>query len=637
MLSKKAMMASSAVEPLWVDSVFSTYLYTGNGSTQTITNGIDLAGEGGLVWQKIRSSTGSHILVDTARGAGNFLNSNSTSAQTFNASVVSSFNSDGFTDGGSQINGATYASWTFRKAPKFFDVVTYTGTGSARTVAHSLDSVPGMIIVKRTDTTGDWQVYHRANTANPETDYLVLNSTAATADSDTRWNDTLPTASVFSLGTDATVNASGGTYVAYLFAHDAGGFGESGTDNIVSCGPFAAGTGEVTLGYEPQWIMFKSTSGTGGWIMFDTMRGWVNSPDIGGTLLLQADTSGAEGATGLTTFQPTATGFKYNLTADYIYLAIRRPNKPPTIGTEVFSPVAQNAATNAVVTTSFPVDLSISAQRDRTSFPFTLFIDRLRGSTLASTTALLASQSTNAEQNFGTASGIGFDSNVSIIDNLWAGTYGASSSISYLSFRRAPGFFDVVCYTGTGSSQNVPHNLGVAPQLIITKSRSVTGDWNTYAEPLGNGLQVRLEVPFAAVGTSMWGYTNPTATQFTIGSGNTSGVTFVAYLFASAPGVSKVGGYTGTGTTLQINCGFTTGARFVLIKRTDSDTGDWYVWDTARGIIAGNDPYLLLNSTAAEVTNTDYIDPLASGFEISSTAPAAINASGGNFIFLAVA
>jgi hypothetical protein len=108
------------------------------------------------------------------------------------------------------------------------------------------------------------------------------------------------------------------------------------------------------------------------------------------------------------------------------------------------------------------------------------------------------------------------------------------------------------------------------------------------------------------------------------------------YLFATLPGISKVGSYTGTGTTLQINCGFTTGARFVLIKRTDS-TGSWYVWDTARGIIAGNDPYLLLNSDAAEVTNTDYIDPLASGFEISSTAPAAINASGGSFIFLAIA
>jgi hypothetical protein len=132
---------------------------------------------------------------------------------------------------------------------------------------------------------------------------------------------------------------------------------------------------------------------------------------------------------------------------------------------------------------------------------------------------------------------------------------------------------------------------------------------------------------------------SPTTSTFTLASAydvNGSGQNFVAYLFATAAGVSKVGSYTGTGTTLQINCGFTGGARFVLIKRTDS-TGDWYVWDSARGIIAGNDPYLLLNSTAVEVTNTDYVDTYSAGFEISSTAPAAINASAGSFIFLAIA
>ena len=110
----------------------------------------------------------------------------------------------------------------------------------------------------------------------------------------------------------------------------------------------------------------------------------------------------------------------------------------------------------------------------------------------------------------------------------------------------------------------------------------------------------------------------------------------MTYLFATCPGVSKVGSYTGTATTKQIDCGFTAGARFVLIKRTDS-TGNWHVWDTARGIISGNDPYLLMNDAVAEVTNTDYIDPYSAGFELSSTAPAAINANGGTYIFLAIA
>jgi hypothetical protein len=117
---------------------------------------------------------------------------------------------------------------------------------------------------------------------------------------------------------------------------------------------------------------------------------------------------------------------------------------------------------------------------------------------------------------------------------------------------------------------------------------------------------------------------------------NNSAATYVAYLFATCAGVSKVGSYTGTGTTQTINCGFTAGSRFVLIKRTDS-TGDWYVWDSSRGIVAGNDPYLLLNTSDAEVTGTDYVDTYNAGFEISSTAPAAINASAGTFLFLAIA
>jgi hypothetical protein len=209
-------------------------------------------------------------------------------------------------------------------------------------------------------------------------------------------------------------------------------------------------------------------------------------------------------------------------------------------------------------------------------------------------------------------------------------------------YRRAPGFFDVVCYTGTGSARTVTHNLGAVPELMIVKCRSsASTDWKVYSSSLGNNKQVYLNYDYAVeTPRNTWNNTTPTSSVFSVGGSgldvNNSGQTYVAYLFATCAGVSKVGSYTGTGTTLSIDCGFTAGARFILIKRTDS-TGDWYVWDTARGIIAGNDPYLLLNSSAAEVTNTDYIDPLSSGFQISSTAPAAINASGGTYIFLAIA
>jgi hypothetical protein len=267
-------------------------------------------------------------------------------------------------------------------------------------------------------------------------------------------------------------------------------------------------------------------------------------------------------------------------------------------------------------------------------------------------TSRLTGGGTNALGTFSTSAEYSFGPNYWKYDNSTAAYIPASGyfnnngegNIGYAlySFRRAPGFFDVVCYTGTGVNRTVTHNLGVAPELLIIKGRNITFGWATYAAPLGIANYVALQSTNASAadpGNVLWNNTAPTSTVFSVGTNatvNNSGNNYVAYLFASCPGVSKVGSYTGTGALQTINCGFTGGARFVLIKRTDS-TGDWYVWDSARGIVSGNDPYLLLNSTAAEVTSTDYIDTYSAGFEISSTAPAAINANGGTFIFLAIA
>jgi hypothetical protein len=156
----------------------------------------------------------------------------------------------------------------------------------------------------------------------------------------------------------------------------------------------------------------------------------------------------------------------------------------------------------------------------------------------------------------------------------------------------------------------------------------------------GASLSQFTTVPFNQSNSLILNDTAPTATEFTVGASgwgtNDAAATYIAYLFATVAGVSKVGSYTGTGSNVDVDCGFSAGARFILIKRTDS-TGDWYVYDSERGIVAGDDPYLLLNSTAAEVTSTDYIDPLSSGFTVTSSAPAGLNASGGTYIFLSIA
>lgn len=625
----------------YVEDVFSTWLYTGNGSTQTITNGIDLSGRGGLVWIKRRNIAGSHSLYDTTNSVGKYLQSDSTNAQgTYDANTydIKTFNSDGFTLGQpwTSVNNTsnTFASWTFRKAAKFFDVVTYTGNGTARTISHNLGSVPGCIIVKRTDTASDWQVYHRS-LAN--TEYMVLNSTAAKATGTTRWNSTTPTSTEFSLGTDATVNASGGTYVAYLFAHDASGFGDSGNDSVIKCGSYttnSSGQATVDLGWEPQWLLVKASGAIGNWVLCDNMRGFSLTRDG----QLYPNTAGAEIGNIGGLIVPTATGFydggSIVASGTVIYIAIRRgPMKTPTDATKVFKATTWTGnGSDQSYDNGFPLDLVLHRFRTGTT-DGTWAYDRMRGRSPRLITSSTGAESGAAFLDFDKQNNVGISGNVS-------GFNATGEAYIHHTFRRAPGFFDVVAYTGTGSATTISHNLGVAPELMIVKNRSdATGRaWAVYYGD--NTDYLVLNTNAATVDDiAYWNDTSPASDVFTVGTSNStneSSDTFIAYLFASCPGVSKVGSYTGTGTTKDIDCGFTNGSRLVLIKRTDS-TGDWYIWDTARGIVSGNDPYLLLNSTAAEVTNTDYIDPLSSGFQISSTAPAAINANGGTFIYLAIA
>jgi hypothetical protein len=130
------------------------------------------------------------------------------------------------------------------------------------------------------------------------------------------------------------------------------------------------------------------------------------------------------------------------------------------------------------------------------------------------------------------------------------------------------------------------------------------------------------------------GLSNTSWTAPAGGETNTTGVTQVMYLFATLAGISKVFSYTGNGSSQTINCGFATGARFVLIKRTDA-TGDWYIWDTVRGLVAGDDPHLSLNTTSAEVTTDDSIDPDSSGFIVNQLSATNINVTSATYIGLA--
>ena len=633
MLNKQSIWPTSGVDDpaTFVENLFSIDTYTGNATARSITTGIDLANEGGLVWGKARSGAYNHWWYDTVRGAEKPLVSNTNGAeQSTSGAGITAFNSDGFSLSASSWwnenqNSITEVAWTFRKAPKFFDVVQYSGTGSARTVSHSLGSVPGMIMIKNLSQSDNWAVYHRgADSSAPEDKYLILNTNAAVADSADWWNDTAPTSSVFTVGTDHSVNASGENYVAYLFGHD------TSSDGMIQCGSYdgnGSNSGaEINLGFEPQWVMIKRINNVGNWHMFDTIRGLTSKTSdssFGTDAVLFADDTNTEVDYSGNYLKPTANGFANESTSlnssgqKYIYMAIRKaPMQTPTSRSSVFA-IATRGSTGPAFNSGFVVDASLYSIVNTT-------YDRIMASRF------------QGDQKLDTSDN-GVDSTFSSFEwdfpDGWHSTTSTNSNIYSWMFRRAPKFFDVVTYVGTGSAKTENHNLDVAPEMMWIKDRTTAEDWAVYYGDATDYLKLNTDAATADDNT-YWNDTAPTSTVFTVGTQsdvNKNNSNYIAYLFATLAGISKVGTFSHTnGSSTDVDCGFSSGASFVIAKRTDS-TGDWYLWDSTRGIISGNDPYVVLNTTAAQVSNTDYIDPLSSGFQIAS------GFTTGSYMFYAIA
>jgi len=325
---------------------FNTVPYAGDSVTPTTKTGVGFQPD--FVWIRNRTQPGYSALYDSVRGAGlgKALASEMTSAEGIGEDYgyVSSFASDGFglTVGVTAYDtvnrsGSNYVAWNWlaggagslnevgsidstvsANTTAGFSIVSYTGTGSVATIGHGLGSVPKMILVKNRDAADAWQVYHSANTASPETDYLVLNTTAATADSATRWNDTTPTSSLFTIGTGVEVNTSSEDYIAYCFA-DVKGYSKFGSyiGNGNADGTF------VNTGFKPAWVMIKMSSSTSNWTILDNLREGYNVDNDP----LYANTSSAEGTTDL--IDILSNGFKLRSSdasintsgGTYIYMA----------------------------------------------------------------------------------------------------------------------------------------------------------------------------------------------------------------------------------------------------------------------------------------------------------------------------
>lgn len=286
---------------------FNTVLYTGDGTTNRTISGVGFQPD--FTWLKRRSSVYSHALLDSNRGGGKVLGSDNLDPEFTNNNVLSSWNSDGFVialsgvSAFSNTSGQTYAGWNWKanggttssntdgsitstvqaNTTAGFSIVTYTGTGSAGTVGHGLGVAPKMVIVKRRDSTGGWWIH---NTNLTSASYGIrLDTTGAEQVASAVFNNTFPTSTVFSLGTNAEVNTSSATMVAYCFA-EIEGYSKFGSyiGNGNADGAF------VYTGFRPAFVLIKRTTGTEDWFIYDSVRDTFNAVDS----YLKPNTSGAE-------------------------------------------------------------------------------------------------------------------------------------------------------------------------------------------------------------------------------------------------------------------------------------------------------------------------------------------------------
>lgn len=653
MLSAAA--AATTADAVYVDDVFTPHLWHGDdGTNRTITTNIDLATDGGLVWVKNRTSVDDHALFDTVTNAGAgtnktilFTNMTSTSLR---ASDIKSTTTTGFTIGNSgRVNSSAddYVSYSFKQHDTFFKIVNYTGDGSAsgfQTINHGLGATPRFIAIKRIGVTTDWVCYI------PFGNTLRFNGTDSSQGNqrDRGYVDTV-TSTSFTVREGSTdeyyVNASGGEYTAYVFGGIANeqSFGASQDQDIIRVGTYTGSGSQTTgpvqnLGWEPEFLLVKAYNNSGAWYIYDTARQnmsykseFFSTQNDDGLL---ANSGGAEQGsddafvTTPTGFRPISTGTTNISANDYFYMAIRRPMKPPT-STNVFAiDTANNSGSTSFpeYSSTLPVDFSFSKDPSITS-NWGTGLRYLRKQYLNTNSNAPENNDANYEFDFQ--------------DGWNAGQF--AGPIAYM-WTRASKFFDVASYRGTSSAQSITHNLGAAPEMMLVKKLNGLGDWYTYHSSLGPTKYGVFNSSSTVVTSNVaWNDTAPTSSVFTVGTSgaiNNLNDEFVALLFASRNGISKIGSYTGTGSAQNIECDFSNGAKFVMIKTYSPTVANpWYLFDTTQGISVSSSPYLKPGATNTQNDGgsaPNWIVPYSGGFGVAA-GTTDVNTNGETYSFYAVA
>jgi hypothetical protein len=643
---------------------FRVITYSGNGSSQTVTVGF----KPDLVWVKERSSTSSHEWIDSSRGASKFISSNSANAEGTNGAALHTFTSNGFTvgsDGAWNQSSQTYVAYCFKanggttssnsdgsvtstvqaNTTLGFSIVKWDGTGSASTIGHGLGVAPELIFVKGTDSSGDWQVYS-SPTGNGNK--LSLNSSAA-ASSTSRFNSTSPTTSVFSYN-----NSGVGTgQIAYCFDSTAG-FSKIGsyTGNGNDWGPI------IETGFEPAFLMIKTTTANDSWFVVDNKRDTNNSRltrIFANSNAAETSEPGAKVDFLTNGFQIRGSGGGQGQTnsngATFMYLALAEapntvtPTKANSFKAKTYS---GNGSTQSITGLGFKPDLVWMKRRN--SAQEHALVDSLNGMNkyLYSDLTSALQTSTNGISSFDSSgwtmggNGLMNNSGSTYVGWTWkAGgipTYDTSGTLpAFVSANQNAGFSVVRWKGNENANQTLPHGLGAAPELAFIKQLDGTRDWTIPLLLSGYSTGNVLEFDTDALTDDNNKWSAITSSLLTVGASpytNGNGSPYIGYFFRSITGFSKIGYYSGTGGSSRSFTGLGFQPDFVMIKCTSAGSTRWHIYDSARGAAKR----LLWNSDGAEFNEVSVgNDGLRSfdsdGWTVGNDGD--LNGSGRTFLYMA--
>ena len=469
---------------------------------------------------------------------------------------------------------------------------------------------------------------------NPPTEPLTQTSQSATS-SNVKLLCCNNSSTTGSTVTPATISANGDPTASTdsPFDDPAGFvFGDAGDQNVIKCGSYegnSTANHEIYVGWEPQWWLVKNVTDSQNWQLLDSMRGWVSD---GNDQYLVPNNNSIESPFNFG--NPTSTGFNLSSASSnwqnesgkqYVYMAIRRPDplvQKPQLATDVFNMVmgTSNSDVPAFVS-GFVTDFALNRQPATSENWWTQ--SRLTGDKYVITNST-AGEATSGDNKWD-------------YNNGWYAATNNQSSYQSWMWKRHAGF-DVVPYAGEGGTSHFRHGLSKVPEMMWVKRRNTAENWIVYHKGLNGGSSpedyyLELNTTDTEATQQVWAETAPTATHFTVGGGswvNGDGSDYIAMLFASVDGISKVGSFSGQTSTISVNLGFQ--PRFLFVKNITS-TGGWVVLDTTRGWGSGNDNFMYLNSNSAQSAYA-LGAPTSTGFDMAGGL-GEVNDNGSTYIYYA--